>query len=41
MRSSEDLLERGLDEIAAADDLVALDAVRVKYLGKKGPSPRR
>lgn len=36
MRSSEDLLERGLDEIAAADDLVALDAIRVRYLGKKG-----
>jgi phenylalanyl-tRNA synthetase alpha chain len=36
MGSSEDLLERGLEEIVQADDLAGLDAVRLKYLGKKG-----
>jgi phenylalanyl-tRNA synthetase alpha chain len=36
MLPTEDLLERGLAEVAAADELAGLDAVRVKYLGKKG-----
>lgn len=36
MLPTEDLLERGLAEIAAADELAGLDAVRVRYLGKKG-----
>ncbi len=36
MGSSEDLLHRGLDEIAQAGDLAGLDAVRLRYLGKKG-----
>jgi phenylalanyl-tRNA synthetase alpha chain len=30
------LLEQGLEEIAACEDLAGLDEVRVRYLGKKG-----
>ena len=36
MSAAQDLTTAGLAEIAAAPDLGALDAVRVKYLGKKG-----
>ena len=36
MQSLSELVTQAESEIAAASDLVALDAVRVKYLGKKG-----
>jgi len=36
MRALSDLLETAASEIDATTDLAALDAVRVKYLGKKG-----
>ncbi|NIV18123.1 MAG: phenylalanine--tRNA ligase subunit alpha [Woeseiaceae bacterium] len=36
MRSLSDLIQAAASEIDAATDLVALDAVRVAYLGKKG-----
>ena len=36
MDSLSDLIEKAASEIDAADDLAALDAVRVRYLGKKG-----
>ena len=36
MSAAQDLNNAGLAEIAAAADLGALDATRVKYLGKKG-----
>jgi len=31
-----DIVDRARDELAAADDAVALDEVRVRYLGKQG-----
>lgn len=36
MTAVPNLMEQCLQEVAAASDLVALDAVRVKFLGKKG-----
>ena len=36
MTSLSDLVTRAASEIDAAEDLAALDAVRVSYLGKKG-----
>ena len=36
MQSLADLIDKAAAEIAAAEDLPALDAVRVAYLGKKG-----
>jgi phenylalanyl-tRNA synthetase alpha chain len=36
MQSLADLIDKAAAEIAAAEDLSALDAVRVAYLGKKG-----
>ena len=36
MQSLNDLVQQAEAAIAAADDLTALDAVRVLYLGKKG-----
>ena len=36
MQSLSELVEQAEAEISAASDLGALDAVRVKYLGKKG-----
>ena len=36
MTSLSDLVSKAASEIDAADDLAALDAVRVSYLGKKG-----
>jgi phenylalanyl-tRNA synthetase alpha chain len=36
MQALSELIEQATAEIAAADDLAALDAVRVAYLGKKG-----
>ena len=36
MQGLSDLIEKAASEIDAADDLAALDAVRVTYLGKKG-----
>ena len=36
MISLEELEKQALDEVAAAADTAALDAVRVSYLGKKG-----
>ena len=36
MQSLSELVTQAESEIAAASDLVALDAVRVKYMGKKG-----
>ncbi|MFI3220146.1 MAG: phenylalanine--tRNA ligase subunit alpha, partial [Methylococcales bacterium] len=34
--SLDELLAQALQELAAASDLIQLDAVRVHYLGKKG-----
>ena len=31
-----EIVQRARDELAAADDAVALDEVRVRYLGKSG-----
>lgn len=36
MLNVDDLISRAQDEIASSDNLAGLDAVRVKYLGKKG-----
>ena len=36
MLDVDDLISRAQDEIASSDNLAGLDAVRVKYLGKKG-----
>jgi len=36
MLNVNDLISRAQDEIASSDDLAGLDAVRVKFLGKKG-----
>ncbi len=36
MTAVPNLMDQGLSEVAAASDLAALDAVRVKFLGKKG-----
>ncbi|MCL4722064.1 MAG: phenylalanine--tRNA ligase subunit alpha, partial [Gammaproteobacteria bacterium] len=36
MDNIEPLLARACTEVAAAGNLAALDAVRVRYLGKKG-----
>jgi len=36
MQSLSELVEQAEAEISGASDLGALDAVRVKYLGKKG-----
>ena len=36
MTSLSDLITKAASEIDAADDLAALDTVRVSYLGKKG-----
>ncbi|MDH3339324.1 MAG: phenylalanine--tRNA ligase subunit alpha, partial [Gammaproteobacteria bacterium] len=36
MQALSELVQTAVSEIDAATDLVALDAVRVKYLGKKG-----
>ena len=36
MQDLDQLVARAREEIGASDDLAALDAVRVTYLGKKG-----
>ena len=36
MRALSELIQEAAGKIEAADDLAALDAVRVSYLGKKG-----
>ena len=36
MGSLKELIQAAVSKIDAADDLAALDAVRVAYLGKKG-----